>query len=83
MKSAYPISVSLNYAIRTATAQRGDSKAFSRKSPLTRETVIRLLIGAEGGSLDKILHTAGEPRKDCVKENKRHPFSQEWEQEKT
>ena len=23
-----------------------------------------------------------EPRKDCVKENKRQPFSQEWEQEK-
>ena len=23
----------------------------------------------------------GEPRKDCVKENKRHPFSQELEQE--
>ena len=59
MKSVYPINVSLNHAIRTAAAQRGDSKAFSRKSPLTRETVIRLLIGAEGGSLDKILHTAG------------------------
>ena len=25
----------------------------------------------------------GEPRKDCVKEDKRHPFSQELEQEKT
>ena len=23
-----------------------------------------------------------EPRKDCVKENKGHPFSQEWGQEK-
>lgn len=34
-------------------------KNFSRKSPLTRETVIRLLISAEGGSLDKNLHAAG------------------------
>jgi hypothetical protein len=49
----------LNYAIRTAVAQCGKSKDFSRKSALTRKTVIRLLIGAEGGSLDKILHTAG------------------------
>ena len=59
MKSAYPINVSLDYAIRKAAAQRGDSKAFSRKSPLTQETVIRLLTGAEGGSLDKVLHAAG------------------------
>lgn len=59
MKSAYPINVSLNHAIRAATVQCGDSKAFSRKSPLTREAVLRLLIGAEGGSLDKILHAAG------------------------
>ena len=28
-------------------------------SPLTKEALIRLLIGAEGGSLDKILHAAG------------------------
>lgn len=59
MTSAYPIRVSLDSAIRNAAAQRGDSKAFSRKSPLTMETVMHLLIGAEGGSLDKILHTAG------------------------
>ena len=26
-------------------------------------------------------HAVGEPRKVCVKENKRHPFSQELEQE--
>jgi hypothetical protein len=51
--------MALNYAIRTAIAKCGKSKDFSRKSALTRETVIRLLIGAEGGSLDKILHSAG------------------------
>lgn len=59
MKSAYPIGISLDYAIRKAAAQRAKDKNFSRKSPLTQETLIRLLIGAEGGSLDKILHTAG------------------------
>lgn len=59
MKSAYPIGISLNYAIRKAAAESAKDKNFSRKSPLTKETLIRLLIGAEGGSLDKILHTAG------------------------
>ena len=59
MTSAYTINAALNYAIRTAVAQCGKSRNFSRKSSLTRETIIRLLIGAEGGSLDKILHTAG------------------------
>ncbi|BAL01752.1 hypothetical protein OBV_45530 [Oscillibacter valericigenes Sjm18-20] len=59
MTFAYTINAALNYAIRTAVAQCGKSRNFSRKSSLTRETIIRLLIGAEGGSLDKILHTAG------------------------
>lgn len=59
MKSAYPIGISLDYAIRKAAAQRAKDRNFSRKSPLSQETMIRLLIGAEGGSLDKILHTAG------------------------
>lgn len=40
-------------------AQFSDGKDFSRKSTLTRETVIRLLIGAEGGSLAKVLYDAG------------------------
>ena len=56
--SIQSIRVALNAAIRAA-AQRIGGKRFSRKSVLTAETVIRLLIGAEGGSLDKILHTAG------------------------
>lgn len=59
MKTAYFLNQALHYAILRAAAQRGDSKAFSRKSSLTPETLIRLLIGAEGGSLDKILHAAG------------------------
>lgn len=53
------IRAALNAAIRNATAHCNRGREFSRKRTLTRETVIRLLIGAEGGSLDKILHTAG------------------------
>lgn len=56
--SIQSIRVALNAAIRAA-AQRIGGKSFSRKSTLTAETVIRLLIGAEGGSLAKILHDAG------------------------
>lgn len=59
MITAYTINAALNSAIRTAVAQCGKSRNFSRKSALSRETIIRLLIGAEGGPLDKILHTAG------------------------
>lgn len=56
--SIQSIRVALNTAIRAA-AQCIGGKSFSRKSTLTAETVIRLLIGAEGGSLAKILHDAG------------------------
>lgn len=59
MNTAYPIKESLNSAIRQAAAQSIGGKNFSRKSTLTAEKVIRLLIGAEGGSLDKILYAAG------------------------
>lgn len=59
MNPAYSINESLNSAIHQAVTQYCDGKAFSRKSPLTAETLIRLLISAEGGSLDKILHAAG------------------------
>ena len=59
MKSIHQLILSLNHAIHTSATQHGNGKAFSRKSPLTLEVLIRLLIGAEGGSLDKILHTAG------------------------
>ena len=56
--SIHRIRAALNAAIRTA-AQRVGGKNFSRKSALTAEAVIRLLIGAEGGCLAKILHDAG------------------------
>ena len=53
------INIALKYAIKFAAAENSNGRAFSRKSALSCETVIRLLIGAEGGSLDKILHIAG------------------------
>ena len=53
------IRTALNAAIRNATAHYNRGREFSRKRTLTRETVIRLLISAEGGSLAKILHDAG------------------------
>ena len=59
MNTAYPIKESLNSAIRQAAAQSIGGKTFSRKSPLSVETLIRLLIAADGGSLAKILHDAG------------------------
>ena len=61
MTTSYSIGISLERAIRKAAAQRAKDHHFSRKSPLTQEVLIRLLIGAEGGSLDKILHTANIP----------------------
>ena len=56
--SIYRIRAALNAAVRAA-AQSIGGKSFSRKSALTAEKVIQLLIGAEGGCLDKILHDAG------------------------
>ena len=48
----------LNYAIRKAAEKAGEGQSF-RNRKLSIEKVIRLLIGAEGGSLMRILHTAG------------------------
>ena len=59
MKSIHKITAALNNAISAAIIKCGKTKEFSRTSALSREAVVRLLIGAEGGSLDKILHTAG------------------------
>ena len=55
----YPTDSRLTYAIKKAAVLCGDGKQFSRKSALSAETLMRLLVGAEGGSLDKILHAAG------------------------
>ena len=55
----YSLKCYLKSAVDNAVAKCAKTKDFSRKSALSRETVIRLLIGAEGGSLDKIIDTAG------------------------
>ena len=59
MKTPEFLDSALNGAICVATTQHAPSKNFSRNSPLTQETLIRLFVGAEGGTLDKILHDAG------------------------
>ena len=55
----FPTDSNLTYAIKQAAAQCGDGKRFCRKSALSAEALIRLFVGAEGGSLAKILHAAG------------------------
>jgi len=55
----YPTDSYLTYAIKKATVLCGDGKQFSSKNALSAETLMRLLVGAEGGNLDKILHAAG------------------------
>ena len=76
--SIQSIRVALNAAIRAA-AQRIGGKRFSRKSALTAETVIRLFIGAEGGSFDDLV-IQPEPKKDeigaLVEMLKRSTFAQ-------
>ena len=52
LQPLYPIDISLNLAIQQAAAKGGDGRAFTRKSPLSREDILRLFLGAEGGSLD-------------------------------
>ncbi|MGM9608034.1 MAG: IS4 family transposase [Oscillospiraceae bacterium] len=46
-------------AIRETAEQHSDGKQFSRQRKLTLDTMLRLLIGAEGGSLAKVLREAG------------------------
>lgn len=57
--SVQSIYAALNAAICAELAMHRHGKNFSRKSALTAEKVISLFISAEGGSLDKIIHTAG------------------------
>ena len=42
-----------------AAAEKAGAGQMSRNRKLSVADIIRLLIGAEGGSLDKILHAAG------------------------
>ncbi len=55
------ITNNLNRAIINAAAEYKENTEtdFSRNRKLTAETILRLLVGAEGGSLAKILHSAG------------------------
>lgn len=54
----YVAKQTLDYAIRKAAEKAGTGQP-SRNRKLSIADTIRLLIGAEGGSLDKILHVAG------------------------
>jgi len=53
------IKKALENAIADTTAQHCDSTVFSRQRKLALDTTLCLLIGAEGGSLAKILRAAG------------------------
>lgn len=59
MPSATDTKQELERAISQAATQYTDNKAFSRKRKLPLDTMLRLMIGAEGGSLAKELHRAG------------------------
>lgn len=55
MKSVSMIKQALDNAIKETVEQHSDDKQFSRRRKLPLETIIPLLISAEGGSLAKIL----------------------------
>lgn len=59
MKSVSMIKQALDNAIKETVEQHSDDKQFSRRRKLPLETIIPLLISAEGGSLAKILREAG------------------------
>ena len=53
------IKKALDNAITDTAAAHSDGKQFSRQRKLALDTMLRLLIGAEGGSLGKIAREAG------------------------
>lgn len=53
------IKSALDSAITETAAAHSDGKQFSRQRKLALDTMLRLLIGAEGGSLGKIAREAG------------------------
>lgn len=59
MLSACDIKASLERAIADADARHTDGVTFSRKRKLPLDTMLRFMLGAEGGSLAKELHRAG------------------------
>ncbi len=52
------IKQALDCAMKEAAEKAGAGQP-TRNRKLSNDDIIRLLIGAEGGSLDKILHTVG------------------------
>lgn len=56
MRSVTDIKLALDRAIREAAVNYASTQ---RQRKLSQETVLRLLIGAEGGSLARVLHSAG------------------------
>ena len=59
MSSVLDIKEARDGAIADTAAQHSGGREFSRSRKLPLATVLRLLIGAEGGSLVRILHAAG------------------------
>ena len=59
MNSVSAIKNALDSAIAGTAAAHSDGKQFSRQRKLTLAAMLRLLIGAEGGSLGKIAREAG------------------------
>ena len=57
--STKTVKAALDLAITEVADQHNGIRDFSRNRKLSQETVLRLLIGAEGGSLAKILHETG------------------------
>lgn len=59
MRYVAAIKNALAAALRNTAERNNDGKQFTRQCKLTLEVLLRLMIGAEGGSLKKILHEAG------------------------
>lgn len=59
MPSPQEIKAALGSAITDTATQHSGGQAFSRTRKLPLDTVLRLLIGAEGSSLARILRAAG------------------------
>lgn len=59
MDFLYQMGSLLENVIQQTVSKEDTGAAFSRRSPLSLPATVRLLIGAEGGSLDKVLYAAG------------------------
>ena len=69
--------------LEDAEAIRPMARIREKMSSLRFSTIWRGSSAAKAGTIMTAMdRTRREPRKNCVKENKRHPFSQESEQER-